>query len=79
MEPSDEQPWLLVPNPWYKGNNLNEPSPGKARNFLKNMLSEMNLNRRIDDWQSVQKRSPSQIGNCQPETGQTQRIFDLIH
>ena len=81
-EVSSNEPWVLIPNPWYKGKNLNEPNAENTKNFLKSMLSEMNLNQRIEDWRSVQKRSPTPIGDCQTENGQArsrQRIYDLIH
>ena len=40
------------------------------------------LARQIEDWQSVQKRSPSSVGDCQTENGHlqdVQNIRNLIH
>ena len=73
-----DEPWLLLPNPWYKGDNLNEPSQNKNMKFLKNMLQKMNLGQKSDEWNKEQKRSSYPIRDCKTENEQINPNY-LLH
>ena len=77
-EPFLNEQWLLVPNPWYKGSNLNKPALNENRDLLKNMLNKINSGLQNDQWQTAKKRWPYPISECQPEDAQINPNY-LLH
>jgi len=73
FQPTSDQKWILVPNPWYQRSILKDTFSEPKRNWLYEVIREMNFGGQI-------KRS--QNGDCQSNNGQfprRQRIRDLIH